>query len=114
MRAIYLAPAVLLTALAVSPVSAAPAAHVNGASSSSIILAQAHRDDHRGPRYTPGKRYKTAPRGWHRYSRRPGGTPRGLERARLRAGRTGLVLPVTSRSLKLKSPGASRGFFVDD
>jgi hypothetical protein len=72
MRAIYLAPALLLSALAISPASAAPATHVNGASSSSIVLAQYHRDDRRGPRYTPGRRYRSAPHGWHRYDRRPG------------------------------------------
>ena len=73
MRAIYLAPALLLSALAISPASAAPAAHVNDGASSSIVLAQyTHRDDHRRQRYTPGRRYKSAPHGWHRYDRRPG------------------------------------------
>jgi hypothetical protein len=83
MRAIYLAPALLLTALAVSPASAAPAAVVDGVTSP-IVLAQVyHRGgdndrrydrDHRRapPRYVAGRRYGSAPHGWHRYDRRPG------------------------------------------
>jgi hypothetical protein len=73
-RAIYLAPALLLTALAVSPASAAPAAVVDGAASP-IVLAQVyHRggdNDHRydrdhrraPPRYVAGRRYGSAPHG---------------------------------------------------
>jgi hypothetical protein len=81
MRAIFLAPALLLSALAFTPATAAPAGHVNGVSSP-IVLAQAyHRADHNDrhydrnrhrSRYVAGHRYRSAPHGWHRYDRRPG------------------------------------------
>lgn len=82
MRAIYLAPLLLVSAFAVSPASAAPIASQPAAIESPIVLAQAHRD--RGPghgaaprrggpqRFVPGRRYGSAPHGWHRYGRRPG------------------------------------------
>jgi len=73
MRAIYLAPALLLSALAMSPASAAPVSPVQTqAAPSALTLIQYHHDDHRRSRYTAGRRYKSAPHGWHRYNRRPG------------------------------------------
>lgn len=76
MRAIYLAPALLLSALTFTPASAAPAAPIDGASSSIVLAQYSHRNrydrDHRRPRYVPGRRYHSAPHGWHRYGRRPG------------------------------------------
>ena len=87
MRAIYLAPALLLAAFVVTPASAAPVAPTPSAqtfdASSPVILAQyEHRRDGRNvrrapprrvaPRFVPGRRYHSAPNGWHRYDRRPG------------------------------------------
>ncbi len=79
MRAIYLAAALALSALAFTPASAAPAAHIDGASSSILLAQYNHRDrnrsrydrDHRRSRYVAGRRYRSAPHGWHRYDRRP-------------------------------------------
>lgn len=81
MKAIYLAAALLFSALAFTPASAAPVAHVNGASStsSSVLPVQYHRDRNRHryerdryrSRYRAGHRYRHAPRGWHRYYNRP-------------------------------------------
>ena len=80
MRALFLAPALLFTALAVTPASAAPASrvHTQAAPSALTLIQYSHRDrdrydrDHRRPRYVPGRRYKSAPHGWRRYDRRPG------------------------------------------
>jgi hypothetical protein len=62
--------------------SAASAAPVSGGavaqSTAPIVLAQYRGRDHDGyryrghPRYVPGRRYHSAPHGWHRYGRRPG------------------------------------------
>lgn len=81
MRAIYLAGALSLSALAITPASAAPASPVHAqASPSALTLIQYSHDrdhdrydrDHHRPRYVPGRRYHSAPNGWHRYDRRPG------------------------------------------
>jgi hypothetical protein len=79
MRAIYLAPALLLSAFAFTPAAAAPAAPIQApAAKSAVTLAQyGHYDhydrhrDYRRPHYVPGHRYHSAPHGWHRYDRRP-------------------------------------------
>jgi len=74
MRAIYLAPALLLSALALSPASAAPAAPLSAAPAveSPLVQVQYNNRNHRGaPSYRAGQRYRTAPHGWHRYDRRP-------------------------------------------
>jgi len=83
MKAIYLSAALLLSAFAISPASAAPAAPLQGlAGHSSLILAQYHPHDqhnyHHSARhavhhahYIAGHRYHSAPRGWHRYHARP-------------------------------------------
>jgi hypothetical protein len=78
MRAIYLAPALLLSALAFSPASAAPVTQLPApAVESPVILAQMHphkgrpQQRNRG-RFVAGHRYGSAPGGWHRYDRRPG------------------------------------------
>ncbi len=85
MRAIYLAPALLLSALAFTPASAAPAAAIQGdAVTPALTLTQyGYHDNHhryrkhydgkryRHPHYVPGHRYHSAPHGWHRYGRRP-------------------------------------------
>jgi hypothetical protein len=73
MRAICLAPALLLSALALSPASAAQVAPLSAAPSveSPLIQVQYNRDHRDEPRYRAGQRYRTAPHGWHRYDRRP-------------------------------------------
>jgi hypothetical protein len=75
MRALYLAPALLLSVLALTPATAAPVAPFAPLTAASldqpVIQAQYHRDRHPGPRYRAGQRYRTAPNGWHRYDRRP-------------------------------------------
>jgi hypothetical protein len=78
MKALCLA-AVLAAASAfgLSPASAAPGGGAALAQSTSpIILAQYHGHSGRSYRghshYVPGRRYRSAPHGWHRYSRRPG------------------------------------------
>ena len=73
MRAMFLAPALLLSVMAFAPASAAPVAPLNAAPAveSPLIQAQYHRDRSPGPRYRAGQRYRTAPHGWHRYDRRP-------------------------------------------
>jgi hypothetical protein len=76
MKAMYLASALLLSALTFSPASAAPAVPTAALTvQSPVILAQMDRDrydrrEHR-ERYRAGHRYHTAPHGWHRYDRRP-------------------------------------------
>jgi hypothetical protein len=79
MKAIYLAAALLISGAALSTASAAPAAPMNGVTHQAPVIdvQYRHRDDHRyhrppPPRYRAGYRYRTAPHGWHRYSRRPG------------------------------------------
>ncbi len=69
----YLAPAFLLSVMALAPASAAPVAPLGTAPAieSPLIQAQYDRDRRTGPRYRAGQRYKTAPHGWHRYDRRP-------------------------------------------
>lgn len=62
--------------------AAASAAPVSGGAvaqaSSPLVLAQYRDRDHRGyvrrryPHYVPGRRYHSAPHGWHRYRHRPG------------------------------------------
>lgn len=83
MKALYLAAALAAASLFGSgPVSAAP---VSGPAveqpASAIILAQSrhYHSDHRyyrkpprRPHYVPGRRYHSAPHGWHRYHHRPG------------------------------------------
>ena len=78
MKAVFLASALLLSSLALTPASAAPAAPGLTSPAAPVILAQypGHdRDRHRGkpmhPRYVPGHRYGAPPHGWHRYPRRP-------------------------------------------
>lgn len=82
MKAIFLASALLLGA-ALTPATAAPMAPLSSAPAveSALIQAQYNRDrdrdyrrNHRAtpPRYRAGGRYKSAPRGWNRYDRRPG------------------------------------------
>jgi hypothetical protein len=84
MKAIYLSAALLLSAFAFSPASAAPATPVQAAAvHSSLILAEYHphakrtvrrhvrRDVRRHVHYIPGHRYHAAPHGWHRYHARP-------------------------------------------
>ena len=76
MKILHLAAA--LAAAATIGLSAASAAPVSGSavapSASTIVLAQYHHGDRHGgrPHYVPGRRYHTAPHGWHRYGRRPG------------------------------------------
>jgi hypothetical protein len=83
MKALYLAAAVAATSLfGLSCASAAPVE--SGALSqplAPIVLAQYGHDDHghhahrapaRHSHYVAGRRYHSAPHGWHRYSRRPG------------------------------------------
>jgi len=81
MRIVAFAAAVLISGFAMSAASAAPVAPINGAAQHSpVIDVQYRRDDRRDyrrhaappPRYRAGQRYRTAPRGWHRYDRRPG------------------------------------------
>jgi len=83
MKAIYLSAALLLSAFALSPASAAPAAPLQASAvHSPLILAQYHPHDqhnnHHSARhavhhahYIAGHRYHSAPRGWHRYHARP-------------------------------------------
>jgi hypothetical protein len=80
MKAIYLAAALLLSAFAFTPASAAPALQPTGLSSASpLVLAQYHPHARRATRrhvrrhtaYIAGHRYRTAPHGWHRYHARP-------------------------------------------
>ena len=89
MKTRYLLPALMMSAFAfaVAPASAAPATHYGHVSASPMMLAQmgpsyGHDRDRRDrgskyrrhtspPHYVPGHRYHDAPRGWHRYSRRP-------------------------------------------
>ena len=84
MKKSYLLPALMIFALSflTAPVSAAPAsaaAGINAAAStaSPLIMVQSKRSKHRAKRnyrrqhYTPGHRYRAAPRGWHRYRARP-------------------------------------------
>jgi hypothetical protein len=79
MRAIYLAAALTLSALAFTPASAAPVAPLNAtAIDAPVTLAQySHRTTssrhytRSRSRYVPGHRYRSAPNGWHRYHARP-------------------------------------------
>lgn len=74
MKILHLAAA--LAAAATIGLSAASAAPASGSAvaPSAIVLAQYHHGDRHGgrPHYVPGRRYHTAPHGWHRYGRRPG------------------------------------------
>ena len=74
MRAMFLAPALLLSVMTFAPASAAPIAPLSApAVESPLIQAQYHRDRPRAAsRYRAGHRYRTAPRDRHRYDRRPG------------------------------------------
>ena len=85
MRIVTLAAALMISGFAVTAASAAPVAPVKGVSqqTSHIIDVQYRydrRDDRRDyrrsvappPRYRAGQRYKSAPRGYRRYDRRPG------------------------------------------
>lgn len=75
MKAIYVAAALLLCGFAFSPASAAPISGPAGLHAKSpIILAQSHRAYKHSDRhhYVPGHRYRKAPHGWHRFTRRPG------------------------------------------
>lgn len=84
-----LAPAALLSALLMTPASAAPVAPQAIDTASSIIQVQygrhhdgrnhrsnRHNNMHRGPHrhghWVPGHRYRSAPPGWRRYGARPG------------------------------------------
>jgi hypothetical protein len=75
MRAIYLAPALLLAAFAFTPASAAPAAPIQASAAKPVVtLAQykeERHDHHHHQHYVAGHRYRSAPHGWHRYHRRP-------------------------------------------
>jgi hypothetical protein len=92
MRAIFLAPALLLSTLALTPASAAPVAPLHDtAIAAPVTLAQyshhgssrhhsttrhrsntRYRSYHRSrPHFYPGHHYRSAPRGWHRYHSRP-------------------------------------------
>ena len=91
MKVISLASALLLSALAFAPASAAPAAPASGllASPGAVPVQYSrhsltydysakkkkkkyrHYRSHRRHRYVPGHRYRYAPRGWHRYDYRP-------------------------------------------
>ena len=72
----YLAPALIVSGFALSPALAAPAAApaVAGQAEAPLVQVQYHHDDHGhgGPRYMAGRRYRSAPHGWHRFDRRPG------------------------------------------
>ena len=79
MRAIYLAAALLISGFAVSAASAAPVAPVNGISQQGPVIDVQYRYHDRRyyrrhappPRYRAGRRYHSAPHGWHRYHARP-------------------------------------------
>jgi Ni/Co efflux regulator RcnB len=70
--------AAAITLFAINGASATPSVTTKPAASSSEIIQVQHRrhaaPQHRGHRhhYVPGRRYSTAPRGWHRHARRPG------------------------------------------
>jgi hypothetical protein len=71
----YLAPALIISGMALSPALAAPAgapSAVDQAAATPLIQVQYHRDDHGHGRYVAGRRYRSAPHGWHRFDRRPG------------------------------------------
>jgi hypothetical protein len=77
----YLAPAVLVALLPASAAFATPAVpSLSKPAMASIQLVDLRRDDHRGHdahrndrgRFTPGNRYRSAPRGWRSYRARPG------------------------------------------
>jgi hypothetical protein len=83
MKALYLAATV--AAISVFGLSYASAAPVQSGALSQpvapIVLAQDRHDQHGHdshrsragqPHYAAGRRYRSAPHGWHRYSRRPG------------------------------------------
>ncbi|MFC7052848.1 hypothetical protein ACFQI3_09140 [Hansschlegelia quercus] len=75
----------LVAALPISTASvamAAPAASPSGLHATTIQLVDLRRDNHRNDkrhvdrspshRFTPGQRYRSAPRGWRSYRGRPG------------------------------------------
>ncbi len=85
MKAILLAPALLVSIMAFSPAVAAPAAPISAAPSvESPLMDVQYRRDNDGRRdgrrdsrrddrrYYAGQRYRSAPNGWSRYDRRPG------------------------------------------
>jgi hypothetical protein len=73
----YLAPVLIISGIALSPALAAPVAApaaVDQTAGAPLIQVQDHRDDHGhgGQHYVAGRRYHSAPHGWHRFDRRPG------------------------------------------
>ena len=73
----YLASVLMVSGMALSPALAAPAAApaaIDQAATTPLVQVQYHHDDHGhgGPRYVAGRRYHSAPHGWHRFDRRPG------------------------------------------
>jgi hypothetical protein len=70
----YLAPALIVSGLALSPALAAPGATPAAApaAAASLIQVQYRHDDRGHGRYMAGRRYRSAPHGWHRFDRRPG------------------------------------------
>lgn len=76
----YILPAAVATLLMCSSASAAPAGSAAGLThidTKGVTEAQAHRKGDARPRrhtkrrYVPGRRYRTAPRGYRRYTTRP-------------------------------------------
>lgn len=79
MRAMYLAPALLLSVMSFAPASAAPVAPLSAPAVESPLVRVQYDNRHRAapryrapPRYRAGHRYRSAPHGWRRYDRRPG------------------------------------------
>lgn len=82
MRIVTLAAALVISGFAVTAASAAPLAPLTGVSQQLVpVIDIQYRDrdrrDYRRnyappPRYRAGQRYKSAPRGYRRYDRRPG------------------------------------------
>jgi Ni/Co efflux regulator RcnB len=72
----YVVPALIVSGLAMSPALAAPAAAptVVDQAAAPLVQVQYHHDDHGHDHghYVAGRRYRSAPHGWHRFDRRPG------------------------------------------
>jgi len=85
MKVLLVGAVVGVMGLGISAASAAPAQPMAHIGDSPLILAQGHghhggrdhregrdhRRDHR-PHFVAGRRYSSAPNGWHRFDRRPG------------------------------------------
>jgi hypothetical protein len=68
----YVVPAAIASLVAITSASAAPVsgpAQAKASNESGIVKVQHHTLRHR---YIAGRKYRSAPRGWHRYDRRPG------------------------------------------